>query len=159
MGRWAGTGLPFRGVRFLRSRKAAPDCRASIRLSITPVSSPSAEEPEDSGEKIHHLSIHPYIQHLTIQYTYRATSTHTHICRAPSQNHIHPHTSLKPPAKTSSTHTHLHFPSQNHIHPHTSIESPAQTTSTPTHLWSPLPKPHLPTHIYMLPRHTPKKPL
>lgn len=36
--------LPLRGVRFLRSRKAAPDCRASIRLSITPVSSPSARE-------------------------------------------------------------------------------------------------------------------
>lgn len=31
-----------RGVRFLRSLKAAPDCRASSRLSITPVSSPSA---------------------------------------------------------------------------------------------------------------------
>lgn len=36
--------LPLRGVRFLRSRKAAPDCRASIRLSITPVSSPSVRE-------------------------------------------------------------------------------------------------------------------
>lgn len=33
--------LPLRGVRFRRSRKASPDCRASIRLSITPVSSPS----------------------------------------------------------------------------------------------------------------------
>lgn len=30
-----------RGVRFLRSLKAAPDCKASSRLSITPVSSPS----------------------------------------------------------------------------------------------------------------------
>lgn len=36
--------LPLRGVRFRRSRKAAPDCRASIRLSITPVSSPSVRE-------------------------------------------------------------------------------------------------------------------
>lgn len=41
--------LPFRGVRFLRSRKAAPDCRASIRLSITPVSSPSARQQNDTG--------------------------------------------------------------------------------------------------------------
>ena len=31
----------FLGIRFLRSRNAAPDCRASRRLSITPVSSPS----------------------------------------------------------------------------------------------------------------------
>lgn len=36
--------LPLRGVRFRRSRKAAPDCRASIRLSITPVSSPSVRQ-------------------------------------------------------------------------------------------------------------------
>lgn len=41
--------LPVRGVRFLRSRKAAPDCRASIRLSITPVSSPSAREQNHTG--------------------------------------------------------------------------------------------------------------
>lgn len=38
--------LPLRGFRFRRSRKAAPDCRASIRLSITPVSSPSVREIE-----------------------------------------------------------------------------------------------------------------
>lgn len=31
----------FLGIRFLRSLNAAPDCRASRRLSITPVSSPS----------------------------------------------------------------------------------------------------------------------
>ena len=35
--RGVGT-IPLRGVRFRRSRKAAPDCKASIRLSITPVS-------------------------------------------------------------------------------------------------------------------------
>lgn len=43
--------LPFRGVRFLRSRKAAPDCRASIKLSITPVSSPSARD--YTGRSLH----------------------------------------------------------------------------------------------------------
>lgn len=42
--------IPERGVLFLRSRKAAPDCRASIRLSITPVSSPSTGENDTNGE-------------------------------------------------------------------------------------------------------------
>lgn len=41
---------PLRGVRFRRSRKAAPDCRASMRLSITPVSSPSVREQRTEAE-------------------------------------------------------------------------------------------------------------
>lgn len=50
----AGIPLPgARGVRFLRSLKAAPDCKASSRLSITPVSSPSVSSRK---RKLHQCS-------------------------------------------------------------------------------------------------------
>lgn len=51
----------MRGVRFLRSRKAAPDCKASIRLSITPVSSPSVERTKLPVRAYFHIEhIHIY---------------------------------------------------------------------------------------------------
>lgn len=51
------------GVLFLRSRKAAPDCSASSRLSITPVSSPSVKR--DAGNSISPQGFHSNVKAYT----------------------------------------------------------------------------------------------
>lgn len=51
------------GVLFLRSRKAAPDCKASSKLSITPVSSPSVKR--DAGNPISPQGYHSNVKAYT----------------------------------------------------------------------------------------------
>ncbi len=69
------TALPLRGVRFRRSRKAAPDWRASIRLSITPVSSPSVRE-QIIKAKMFRGS---YVVYVYIEMKYKITHAHEYV--------------------------------------------------------------------------------
>lgn len=70
--------LPLRGFRFRRSRNAAPDWRASIRLSITPVSSPSVREIEATCYWATASDPCRKKDRKSNEYAYAHTHTHTH---------------------------------------------------------------------------------